>query len=227
MPGGGVEPPGRIIPARAGFTPQRRRRRRPSADHPRSRGVYSAPHAYEWARPGSSPLARGLPGLAGGLVVGRGIIPARAGFTVLSAQDSGVGEDHPRSRGVYMVAPPHDGARGGSSPLARGLLPDGGAVVGLEGIIPARAGFTPRLTMRAPSPRDHPRSRGVYPPLDERLHRGAGSSPLARGLRIQRRQGSPQRRIIPARAGFTRGVKKKALNPGGSSPLARGLPRPP
>ena len=73
----------RIIPARAGFTGAPTPRSRRAADHPRSRGVYvrywwtSAPAA------GSSPLARGLPRPGGGRGVGVGIIPARAGFTLL------------------------------------------------------------------------------------------------------------------------------------------------
>ena len=50
----------------------------------------------------------------------------------------------------------------GSSPLARGLL------IAVDGefcrvrIIPARAGFTFRDDTAIHSPKDHPRSRGVY-----------------------------------------------------------------
>ena len=53
--------PGRIIPARAGFTASPRRRGGAWPDHPRSRGVYEADGSV-----------RGLP---------ERIIPARAGFT--------------------------------------------------------------------------------------------------------------------------------------------------
>ena len=71
-------------------------------------------------------------------------------------------------------------------------------------IIPARAGFTRSASSRACRPRDHPRSRGVYA-----FHRvpdppGPGSSPLARGLLSLVPRGSRSRRIIPARAGFTK-----------------------
>ena len=92
------------------------------------------------------------------------------------------------------------------------------------GIIPARAGFTGPLLGVVGGP--------------------GGSSPLARGLRRPLRPHGMLRRIIPARAGFTRGMSRStttcadhprsrgvycarqdgALRLGGSSPLARGLP---
>ena len=52
--------PGRIIPARAGFTWARRGTSSGTSDHPRSRGVYSADDMNEELAKGSSPLARGL-----------------------------------------------------------------------------------------------------------------------------------------------------------------------
>ena len=131
----------------------------------------------------------------------------------------------------------------GSSPLARGL-----PLAAIEDqvhdrIIPARAGFTCQPHWgHTPYP-DHPRSRGVYP-IGHRLHRGLdGSSPLARGLpRIQSGAGYLPR-IIPARAGFTTGLRiveaslqdhprsrgvylsmeRFSIKTSGSSPLARGL----
>ena len=51
-----------------------------------------------------------------------GIIPARAGFTVTTLPAALAQEDHPRSRGVYRIAPRDLGRYSGSSPLARGLL---------------------------------------------------------------------------------------------------------
>ena len=70
-------------------------------------------------------------------------------------------------------------------------------------IIPARAGFTsvPRLTRSLPT--DHPRSRGVYIVVHERVPHPLGSSPLARGLRHLLLPCPQERGIIPARAGFT------------------------
>ena len=50
--------------------------------------------------------------------------------------------DHPRSRGVYCGKEFVTRGNGGSSPLARGLLPGEINVHANVRIIPARAGFT-------------------------------------------------------------------------------------
>ena len=70
-----------IIPARAGFTAVVLRPLLITTDHPRSRGVYPSDHTFFIDPAGSSPLARGLPEGFGKEVDGKGIIPARAGFT--------------------------------------------------------------------------------------------------------------------------------------------------
>ena len=96
---------------------------------------------------GSSPLARGLPiASTGGASVHR-IIPARAGFTNCRSIALAHVEDHPRSRGVYLIAAQWAGDAAGSSPLARGLLPVVFPVAVLVRIIPARAGFTGRVEL--------------------------------------------------------------------------------
>ena len=172
---------------------------------------------------GSSPLARGL----------RGAGAARGGQVA----------DHPRSRGVYRRIHWLALAVKGSSPLARGLRAAIGTMVTQPGIIPARAGFTRRRWRHCPAGRDHPRSRGVYPPEPRGQREARGSSPLARGLRVSCFVFRVRVWIIPARAGFTRGARPRRrysrdhprsrgvyalrlLRPGGgagSSPLARGL----
>ena len=110
-------------------------------------------------------------------------------------------------------------------------------------IIPARAGFTGDITVQDYDHEDHPRSRGVYEDSEDDGSIDAGSSPLARGLLLVHRHSNSDRRIIPARAGFTeishqdhprwgdhprsRGVYAAVCTPDersvGSSPLARGL----
>ena len=107
-------------------------------------------------------------------------------------------------------------------------------------IIPARAG---QEQATGPSG-DHPRSRGVYKRMSCPRSERSGSSPLARGLRRRTMVLWITRRIIPARAGFTRSLgaateahrdhprSRGVYRPrrlsrrtrAGSSPLARGLP---
>ena len=73
-----------------------------------------------------------------------GIIPARAGFTMIARRLLTWERDHPRSRGVYGFCGHGHVICGGSSPLARGLPAILGVAAGNAGIIPARAGFTLR-----------------------------------------------------------------------------------
>ena len=172
-------------------------------DHPRSRGVYGGVYPGTRFRVGSSPLARGLRPHESGRRAGRGIIPARAGFTRQAFQGARLGRDHPRSRGVYinMLSARHPFV--GSSPLARGLPMPGVGDVPVVGIIPARAGFTRGCFRLFRDRRDHPRSRGVYAKLYLNSLYGKGSSPLARGLHEHIDALQADFRIIPARAGFT------------------------
>ena len=131
-----------IIPARAGFTCAHTPTQPPSADHPRSRGVYSQSWFYGTPAEGSSPLARGLPFREARENARVRIIPARAGFTWASASGHRAAQDHPRSRGVYPFDRLPVSGGGGSSPLARGLPTNGISRDCTRRIIPARAGFT-------------------------------------------------------------------------------------
>ena len=239
-----LQAPGRIIPARAGFTEERHGRRCPGEDHPRSRGVYPMCGPRMVSRRGSSPLARGLRPVEAAIGGQPRIIPARAGFTPARARDSRSTPDHPRSRGVYHA----DGRRVEGldldHPRSRGVY---FTVVVRSGtglrIIPARAGFTSTTDWRTAASGDHPRSRGVYAARSAAARPRGGSSPLARGLQATEDEDGLGDRIIPARAGFTRGVGQEDGGAGdhprsrgvygcaarrcgggtGSSPLARGL----
>ena len=172
--------------------------------------------------PGSSPLARGLHDLSPGDEWYHRIIPARAGFTGYVYDVNSLYPDHPRSRGVYGLMQYTPAWNEGSSPLARGLpqlLAPGDIIIG---IIPARAGFTPRGRACTTTVWDHPRSRGVYAPPAFVGSAFVGSSPLARGLPpISGRTRFPTR-IIPARAGFTRPELFPAPL-GGDHPRSRGV----
>ena len=194
---------GGIIPARAGFTADAGARGGLTGDHPRSRGVYLPAWAAEALAEGSSPLARGLPMEPIITPAVTGIIPARAGFTIPRRAESPGTQDHPRSRGVYGYQIGSLGMSRGSSPLARGLRLGRPPGQHCPRIIPARAGFTGEAGSPGACRTDHPRSRGVYETGRFERRAGAGSSPLARGLRCARIQAMKPARIIPARAGFT------------------------
>ena len=85
-------------------------------------------------------------------------------------------------RGVYLMAGMGSGRLTGSSPHARGLLPDVVGVVAVGGIIPACAGFTVYLSLVGVCWGDHPRTRGVYSDTLHEAVNSAGSSPHTRGL---------------------------------------------
>ena len=236
---------GRLIPARAGSTQGVCLARGRSGAHPRSRGEHAMSTAPARRRRGSSPLARGAPREVGVGVLARGLIPARAGSTLLRLASRRGRGAHPRSRGehpegVAIVAVP-----GGSSPLARGAPRATRRGRLRRGLIPARAGSTSRRRPARSSRRAHPRSRGEHAEGFDDAVPKAGSSPLARGA-PSRVPGDRERTgLIPARAGSTtcrshaarptpahprsRGEHKVASArdtiAGGSSPLARGAHR--
>ena len=214
--------PQRIIPARAGFTRSEEARQPSAWDHPRSRGVYVRAIITRCVSSGSSPLARGLRDHYPRARPAAGIIPARAGFTVLVRAMGVAPADHPRSRGVYPSGAFTTQSPDGSSPLARGLHRPGSRVARGAGIIPARAGFTLGCGCVLAGWRDHPRSRGVYGRTTRTSSMSRGSSPLARGLPGLAGGDGSAVGIIPARAGFTPRVQE----PGGAPtdhPRSRGV----
>ena len=91
----------RIIPARAGFTPDANGPGKRLPDHPRACGVYVPVTITHLWPAGSSPRVRGLHSVMPSITPSWGIIPARAGFT---SPDTGQSQNSP-----------------GSSPRVRGL----------------------------------------------------------------------------------------------------------
>ena len=170
-----------------------------------------------------SKLPRGLLNAYGLPPLTSRMIPARAGFTCPPPCRPSRASDHPRSRGVYTGFGRVGEQPSGSSPLARGLRDGDGDSVRLQGIIPARAGFTTGARPARWLAADHPRSRGVYRMSAPSPSLTPGSSPLARGLRQNPGPRALAQRIIPARAGFTPWAAFLARLTTGSSPLARGL----
>ena len=233
-----------IIPARAGFTRPASGPQPTPGDHPRACGVYVGYLAVGEDTWGSSPRVRGLRGNVMVIALRHGIIPARAGFTVITDAPERGGQDHPRACGVYLSNSPTTIMSIGSSPRVRGLLVRQLLRQIELRIIPARAGFTMRSASSRCPARDHPRACGVYLLRSCPGGSSAGSSPRVRGLPARPPVVAAGVRIIPARAGFTcpygpapgsrpdhpracgvYGFSHAAHSVGsGSSPRVRGLP---
>ena len=195
---------------------------------------------------GSSPLARGSRRSDRLLLVGRGLIPARAGLTAGARMSLTMGRAHPRSRGAHSSEATRRMRERGSSPFARGSQHGRQEDRRREGLIPARAGLTGRRRRRTRSRGAHPRSRGAHTGFTTGTTASLGSSPLARGSLAAGAPGEAELGLIPARAGLTadrwsgtaaerahprsRGAHparvETTCEPVGSSPLARGSPRP-
>ena len=130
-------------------------------------------------------------------------IPARAGNTLRPQRQLPLPSAHPRSRGEHLSRRVVADSPPGSSPLARGTLAFIVIMPFLVRLIPARAGNT---SLQRPTEKEataHPRSRGEHA-IGLGSHSALdGSSPLARGTLTARRNTSPPKRLIPARAGNT------------------------
>ena len=232
----------RFIPARAGNTRQGRPGATPATVHPRSRGEHAPRPRWTTSSDGSSPLARGTPGVPAGARAPVRFIPARAGNTAPPAPRTGWCPVHPRSRGEHALIAERAPDQVGSSPLARGTPAHWQRIGHRRRFIPARAGNTAPTRGSWGGRPVHPRSRGEHSLPPRPAIRAVGSSPLARGTRLPDRGGEQPRRFIPARAGNTwpgsppttpgtvhpRSRGEHRLPPAcgpvrdGSSPLARG-----
>ena len=110
---------------------------------------------------------------------------------------------HPRAGGEHGVPKiPHEGIFG-PSPRGRGTPGTGrGGPTGGRSI-PARAGNTGRTRVHAHSRAVHPRAGGEHLGRRTVISSTVGPSPRGRGTLQRRRERSPGRRSIPARAGNT------------------------
>ena len=171
----------RLIPARAGNTPDAFLTVTRCAAHPRSRGEHTCVGCGSRRGCGSSPLARGTPAPCRDQDCAARLIPARAGNTAVRPGSRTGAAAHPRSRGEHYAAGDDYLGHFGSSPLARGThLTRGRAATRLR-LIPARAGNTLRQPCTTCAYPAHPRSRGEHTNLFLPLSFLLGSSPLARG----------------------------------------------
>ena len=109
-----------LIPAHAGKTPRRGRLRRACPAHPRSRGENAGHQRRSRRGEGSSPLTRGKPHSVLSSSIGRRLIPAHAGKTVVADTKNFSRAAHPRSRGENQDVSELVRLPSGSSPLTRG-----------------------------------------------------------------------------------------------------------
>ena len=192
-----------LIPARAGNTIRSSRLGTISRAHPRSRGEHPRKEAARILPVGSSPLARGTPRPTPERVGFFGLIPARAGNTLIIAHLPSRTGAHPRSRGEHCMMCPFTLNRAGSSPLARGTQTRRSRYRPAYGLIPARAGNTCVVPLSPTNQWAHPRSRGEH---IKGIIDGVvqwGSSPLARGTPCKLTHRVHASGLIPARAGNT------------------------
>ena len=172
---------GRLIPARAGKTSARSGTRATRRAHPRACGENKLHAEVANILLGSSPRVRGKRRGVGAPLWRAGLIPARAGKTVVRRRTASSERAHPRACGENLMNSSSSTRVKGSSPRVRGK-PDGAGDPGAEvGLIPACAGKTGRRP-RAPLRRSaHPRVCGENPSSGRQFPPVRGSSPRVRG----------------------------------------------
>ncbi len=154
----------RLIPACAGTTPSLPGGPCSPSAHPRLRGDHLNIVAVPFYVCGSSPPARGPPGMPVSVLLSRGLIPACAGTTSTFFPGSPRGPAHPRLRGDHRNKLKPVEFDGGSSPPARGPQAASPSGEWVAGLIPACAGTTVCRARPYPVCRAHPRLRGDHCP---------------------------------------------------------------
>ena len=170
---------------------------------------------------GSSPHARGTPGLLSLNEVIPGIIPACAGNTKFTTCAAIFLRDHPRMRGEHVRSSGPPLSFAGSSPHARGTPRCRRHDTKHVGIIPACAGNTAHSSCGFPCAWDHPRMRGEHPATLFHTFLIPGSSPHARGTPSGADADGERIGIIPACAGNTEDACV-AIGQSGDHPRMRG-----
>ena len=194
---------GGLIPARAGKTAPQSPTKCATGAHPRACGENPQIPDDLLVGGGSSPRVRGKRQGEQDHRRGGRLIPARAGKTVPGHSVVEALSAHPRACGENALAVSSAVAGSGSSPRVRGKPRASAVIAAHPGLIPARAGKTPRWTWRARFSSAHPRACGENAEgADDQLTM-TGSSPRVRGKRGQRPGSRRVRRLIPARAGKT------------------------
>ena len=191
----------RFIPAYAGNAQSPAPHRPKSAVHPRIRGERRLRPTASFSVHGSSPHTRGTRHRKIPIRLGDRFIPAYAGNAIHLPGKRHSASVHPRIRGERVndsfLAPEVPG----SSPHARGTLHVLRQKPSAVRFIPACAGNACTYLCTYSYVPVHPRMRGERPfSITPRMRRN-GSSPHARGTRVQVRISPAAARFIPACAG--------------------------
>ena len=171
----------RNIPACAGKTRFRMLRRSCNQEHPRVRGENPAIASANQSNDGTSPRARGKPGLITTAYFASRNIPACAGKTPRGLLIRCRVTEHPRVRGENKMQPKADAYDCGTSPRARGKRKKHCPETSKERNIPACAGKTSCGNLRFRLGKEHPRVRGENINYSLAASSKAGTSPRARG----------------------------------------------
>ena len=166
--------------------------------------------------------------MGGGRHAGTGLIPARAGKTRPRPTCRSPRRAHPRACGENVSLVPPATALRGSSPRVRGKHLLSSSMRVRAGLIPARAGKTDSRRSPPGKGSAHPRACGEnIRPRSSNISR-PGSSPRVRGKPVDDGAVGGFPRLIPARAGKTRGHPVHRLKEA-AHPRACGenLPKPP
>ena len=198
----GIRPNG-IIPACAGSTQVRLRRRPWTEDHPRMCGEHRSGFNALFFLTGSSPHVRGARKDSPLRRCHSGIIPACAGSTLTLAVSRSRARDHPRMCGEHSFPRACAPWSTGSSPHVRGAHGIHPQNLPTLGIIPACAGSTLSVYTPVKLTRDHPRMCGEHSSGRHELCHGSGSSPHVRGALRHGQSACKSIGIIPACAGST------------------------
>ena len=192
-----------LIPARAGKTVAGILGSSGRTAHPRACGENTINQDLGESKSGSSPRVRGklVPGPAKGSRTG--LIPARAGKTVLLRPNRSGSGAHPRACGENALGFDEGGGHEGSSPRVRGKQRNHVTRDGGRRLIPARAGKTFHSCRRNGHAWAHPRACGENSARELPWFGSVGSSPRVRGKQPPLDVREPAGRLIPARAGKT------------------------
>ncbi len=215
----------RVVPARAGVFPARRRRRTGRARRPRTRGGVPAREMLDRYWTESSPHARGCSGRRHAPVAPRHVVPARAGVFPVPAPRRAPAHRRPRTRGGVpwhsMSLSPGDA----SSPHARGCSRETAALARTGPVVPARAGvFRNAASTRACVTR-RPRTRGGVPVRWTVSTVADASSPHARGCSPGAERVGLLSGVVPARAGVFPATPSWCITPSRRPRTRGGVPR--